>query len=288
MKWSNHLIQQCQLVLVFSLAFNTGIIPAFSLPLLGQSNNPVRPGILVTELIPPGPNPVDPTKVMQFTEPDMTGRGRPGNRKGGGSRGPCAVDPRGLIALVPNDGRGLTVSGHPTFWFRVPFRSENYHSIEFQLNEISNSSQKPSLIYETTQLATQIQPGILRIILPKTVRELEIEPKYYEWSLTLHCTDPAQVQNDDPSMVQIYGAIVRVPPDPTLAQEVQQATTERDRAAIYANHSLWFDSLTLLGNLNLTTPGAATLDWQQLLTQVGLAEIGTEPITDCCSGPSQL
>ncbi|MGL5082551.1 MAG: DUF928 domain-containing protein [Microcoleaceae cyanobacterium] len=281
MRWSKPHIQQLRLTFTLALSLSVGFpVQAQTFP--PQPVNLANP--LANSLANSTVNLNSIEQPLQFNLPDMTDRGRPGERSGGGSRGPCSIDPKELYALVPKDGRGLTVSGSPSFWFRIPYSSTDYHSLKFQLTRFWNSGKREALVYEKTLSAAEVPTGIVSIAVPETISLLETEPTYYEWSLAAYC------QNSEPNseLVEtavVYGSIVRIQPTPELTQALETAATDRDRARIYAEQGLWYDSLTVLGYLNRSSLDQPELsaDWQALLKSVGLGQIATEPLADCCN-----
>jgi hypothetical protein len=64
---------------------------------------------------------------------------------------------------------------------------------------------------------------------------------------------------------------MRVRPDPTLAQRIQQATP-KDRVALYANAGLWYETVATLVELRRARPNDNELAqaWNKLLNSVGL------------------
>ncbi|MGF1493979.1 MAG: DUF928 domain-containing protein [Microcoleaceae cyanobacterium] len=229
--------------------------------------------------------PSNPESSLEFRAPDLTGRGRPGERRGAASRGPCPIDPQDLYALVPPESQGKTISGYPTFWFRIDYPSNRYHSVRFQLRRVLRENRVAELVYEKTLPASEIPQGIVSLSLPETVRQLDAQPTYYEWSFSVYCNVPPETDEiGQQPKAMVFGSIVRVKPESELQQALQAASTERDRALVYAQYGLWYDSLTTLGQLHQADPEQAdlTLDWQALLTQADLKEIVAEPITDCC------
>ena len=61
--------------------------------------------------------------------------------------------------------------------------------------------------------------------------------------------------------------------------------TPRQRVALYAQAGIWQDALTTLGELRVRQRQDAALatDWKDLLDSVGLDNISTEAIVECCT-----
>lgn len=219
---------------------------------------------------------------------DLSGRGSPrsGNRTGGASRSLCGESQSGesLFALIPDTNVGLTVEEHPTFWFYVPDGAKKFHSMKFAL--WSDQGEK---VYETTYPVTNILPGVMSIALPPTTPALK-ENQYYNWIFTVYCEDPQQASiRTDPKRVRVRGFIQRVPVTAELQQGLNRALTPRDRAVVLARNGIWFDSLTLIGNLRRTQSAnyALAMDWSNLLEDIELEAIASKPITECCSASAR-
>ncbi|NEN95278.1 MAG: DUF928 domain-containing protein, partial [Moorea sp. SIO3I7] len=84
--------------------------------------------------------------------------------------------------------------------------------------------------------------------------------------------------------IYIDGGIKRVKEDPNLVQGLKQATPQQ-RVAIYANHRLWYETLTTLVELRRQHPNDQNLAeaWHKLLTSVGLDPIAKKPLFEQAS-----
>lgn len=219
---------------------------------------------------------------------DLSGRGSPrsGNRAGGASRSLCGGNQSGdaLFALIPDTNVGLTLEKHPTFWFYLPDGANKFHSMKFAL--WSDQGEK---VYETTYPVTNVLPGVMSITLPPSTPALQ-ENQDYNWIFTVYCEDPQQAAvRSDPKRVRVRGFIQRVPVTTELQQGLKRAVTPRDRAVILAQNGIWFDSLTLIGNLRRTQTAnyALAMDWANLLEDIELEAIASKPIIECCSAAAQ-
>jgi Domain of Unknown Function (DUF928) len=234
--------------------------------------------------------------TIVFSVPDLTGRGRPGDRSGGASRGGCKANanPKDLVALIPdtnlNPSVGLTVDEYPTFWFNVPYPANDFHAIEFELLErldgqenLPADQQEFHTVYKT-QLATALPlPGIISFRLPQTATPLEAKTTY-KWFVKVYCQAPDPEDPDTP-IVWMGGSIIRTTSSPELESELSAATSDRDRALVYARYGIWYNALTEIGNLRRA--GSATADWEKLLSDIGLNGIADKPIIDCCLAASE-
>jgi hypothetical protein len=201
----------------------------------------------------------------------------PGNRAAGGKRG-CesiskqftASQEKELTALVPvyqsPNGElvlGLTTTSHPTFWFYVPYVTTA--STEFVLqNEVGQTVYKSSVSLSRT-------PGVVKLSLPSTASLLKIGERYH-WYFNIFC-------NPQQPPVFVDGWIKRVEPKPTLKSQLEKATLKQ-RIALYATNGIWYESLTASAELRRLNP--KQIDWTNLLQSVGLNDIASEPIVDCC------
>lgn len=215
-----------------------------------------------------------------FVAPDLSGKGRPGDRRGGASRGECPanINPRELVALVPDTktspSAGLTVDAHPTFWFNIPYAAREFYAIEFILLD-----EQENTVYQTRLSDIAPLPGIASFRLPETAAPLEVG-ETYKWIVKVQCKEP---QPDDPETPPIFtrSSIIRVAPAPDLEDKLAIASTARERALIYARQGIWYNALTEIGNLRRT--GSAESEWENLLSDIELKEIAAKPLVDCCS-----
>ncbi|MBE8965120.1 DUF928 domain-containing protein [Nostocales cyanobacterium LEGE 12452] len=225
---------------------------------------------------------------VQYNQPPLSPRGAPGNRKGGGTRDghscPTLEMKERLMALVPaleseqpvSHVWGLTVEASPTLWFYVPYLPKDIKVGELELwDETDREPRNYQQIYQGTFTVTGT-PGAIALSLPPTVK---LEPdKNYHWylSLNINC-------NSENESVDVNGWIQRVKLNNTTSS--QQQSAERERVIFYAKNGIWYDALTLLGQLRRRHPETEILlaDWQKLLRDAGLEEFANKPITPCCT-----
>jgi hypothetical protein len=199
------------------------------------------------------------------------------NRSDGGSRGCQDVanqstgsEQQPLTALVPvyenKDSTsvfGLTVSANPTLWFYVPYQSK--FPGKFFLYDGEN---KP--LHEAS-FTLSGKPGVVQISLPSSV-SLQID-RQYQWYFKIYC------QRGQPP-ISVTGKIQRVNfSNPALRSQLEKATVS-NRISILAANGIWYDALTAAGELRQTTPNDG--HWPSLLRQIGLSNIASEPIVECC------
>nr|WP_290226870.1 DUF928 domain-containing protein [Trichocoleus desertorum] len=200
----------------------------------------------------------------------------PGRRQGAGSRGPGLVEclpanSGSLVALLPDTNLGLTTAAYPRFFWSVP--STNAPLMEFTLHEVDAKQANRNLIYKTT-FSTTGEAGIASLSLPTDVNLPPLKlGQDYRWSVALIC-NPGDRSQD----VTVDGWVQRVVPSSTVAQQLKQATP-RDRSFIYAQNSLWFNTIETLVDQRCARPQDADLaaSWAELMKSVNLEAIANQP-----------
>lgn len=190
--------------------------------------------------------------------------GQPTNTQGGGRRG-CKSEgkEKPLTALVPVSGWALTTAEHPTLWFYVP--EPPPLSVEFVLKDNADRT-----VYKSP-VTLSGTPGVVRLSLPSKAAPLEIGKRYH-WYFKIHC------QPDKPP-IYVDGWIKRVLLKPEIKSPLEKATP-RQRVALYAANGNWYEALTAAAELHRIDPKDS--DWATLLRSVGLDNIASEPMVDCC------
>lgn len=215
----------------------------------------------------------EPNPIFFNAPPLPPGQGAPsGRRDGGASRGNCP-DHGDLAGLVPiTDGRvwGQTTTANPTLWFYLPAAVTPAMPMELVVQDAADN-----FLYATT-LTVDVAAGNLAIALPESVTLPINEPHY--WTLALFC-DPERPE----ASVFVRGTIERV----TAARlEPLTASTERSlaQAQIYADGGMWYDALTILGELRQAdaTDADSQAAWATLLEQIGLPVAAEAPVQPCC------
>jgi hypothetical protein len=262
-----------------------------------MTNQPFRPFVSISVLLslglvfnPMPPSWAQPTRnapdgsrtSMAFEPPP--GQGMPTRTAAGGSRGTCPDTEQlsgSLTALVPNliqpqernsDQRGYTVEAKPVFYFYLPTSVGS--EAAFSLKDEDGAD-----VYQMT-LPIPSKPGIVSVKLPEDAPSLEAG-KTYRWSFGIVCMTADS--ESGPEVVFVSGDIRRIEPDATLAAQLAQADPV-ERAALYARHGIWFESLATLAALRQEQPEDLTLAsrWQELLDSVGLDAIAGQPFVECC------
>ncbi|MBD1881823.1 DUF928 domain-containing protein [Coleofasciculus sp. FACHB-T130] len=271
--------------------------PAFAEVLTVQSNAPPPPA---DRSAPAGRRQGgasrSPGTLLFKAPPPPADRSAPaGRQRGGASRGTCpaAIGEEPLTALVPatqtslNEGQSgnsplktfesvwaLTAAEAPTFWYYIPYALTPDLPVEFILQDDQGNN-----VYQTKFIASQKQPGVVKVRLPATIAPLKVG-KMYRWFFMIDC-DP-----DAPPLVE--GSVQRIAPSATLMSQLQKATP-RERVVLYAKQGIWHDALTALAELRSANPNDAALtnDWVSLLNSGGLEAIAQEPVIDCCTAQQQ-
>lgn len=209
--------------------------------------------------------------------------GAPTRRSHAGSRG-CrdsaqqhlSTKTKFLTALAPiyqtQDSEsvvwGLTTLENPHFWFYVPYQLTSNHAVEFVLQD-----DRGNYLYRTKFSGTGTLPGILSVQLPSNV-SLQTEQNY-SWHFLIYC------DSSTPSSY-VNGLIKRV--ELSRWESQLNSLTPQERAILYANEGIWYDTLTELAQLRRVAPqnDRLTDDWVSLLQSVGLEELDSEPLIPCC------
>lgn len=211
--------------------------------------------------------------LAERQEWDFTADGRSGNRDGGASRGDCpAVQPGQphITALIPTSNSGTTVAPRPTFWFYVPYSSQEATSAEFVLldRQWNVISKIPFRLPET--------PGLVGITIPATEPELEIN-NWYLWFFKLFCEEE-ESSSSSPNFVR--GWVQRIELSSALNDQLNAASPQE--YLVYANNNIWYDALAHLAELRLNNASDAALadDWIKLLGAkgIGLEKFSRESI----------
>ena len=206
-----------------------------------------------------------PAAEAQFKPPK---RGTPATTAGGATRGNsfCVTGKTPLTVLVPSSRIGLTMRARPTFFVYVPPTSAK--SAEFVLQDDQDND-----VYRTT-VELSGTPGVVSLSLPETAPALKVDQDYL-WYFSVVCQP-----NDRLKDVFVSAWVQRVKPDKKVTDSLKRAIP-RDRPAIYADASLWYDTISSLADLRRSNSRDTTLtnEWSELLDFVGLKKIAKEPLS---------
>ncbi|MGB3691349.1 MAG: DUF928 domain-containing protein [Spirulinaceae cyanobacterium] len=193
------------------------------------------------------------------------GKPAPGRTVGGGSRSDEELAK--VIPLLPSNKYGYTATSRPTFHVYLP--ESSVKQIFFSIQDKNKQS-----LYQTT-LEVSGQGGILSFTLPEDAPELELGEDYQWFFATI---EPKGILR--PDNYGVTGWVKRVAP-PTEAIANAELTSVQ-RAALYANAGIWYDTLSLIASAKLEQPNNSSLqnEWQDLLQQVDLEAVATQPLTE--------
>ena len=193
-----------------------------------------------------------------------SGTGRPDDRSPGGTRGPCeeatGIPFTPLLPVNKSGFSGYTLTGHPTFWFYVPYKSK---AISGKFS-IEGAQKNP--VYQTN-LKLPETPGFVSVSLPNTEKPLE-KNQAYRWTLALNC--PSSDPSDYPK-VWHTGTVQRIDM-PALENQLKTAKLE-ERTKLYAANSIWYDAPSDAAKISDSSQA-----WLNLLKAMGLEKLEKEPI----------
>jgi hypothetical protein len=224
---------------------------------------------------------VSTSRAQNSLSPDWnvfeTPEGAPGRRIGGGTRGNCPKNASGMIALVPENNLGLTVSTTPTFLFYVPkIEVSDPGQIEMEFLLVDESDiENPHQIYQY-RVPIPTRGGTIALTLPEDQNRTLLEPnQFYSWYFSLICNPKAL----DPSILSLGGWVKRLEPTADLVTELEDLSL-RDRLLVYQRELLWFDFIGTLVQLLQETPHDPALrqEWNNLLESVKLSEVAQSPL----------
>ncbi|AFY34688.1 DUF928 domain-containing protein [Calothrix sp. PCC 7507] len=204
-----------------------------------------------------------------FTPPP--GKGTPRQATGGASRvgtyylNPStisATEAAALIALLPENFYGTTVSERPTILVYLP--ESNAQEALFSLkDEVGNMQYQMKIpVAEKT--------GVIAIKLPANAPALAIG-KNYQWFLALKVDGTLS-----PSTPYVDGWVQRIQPSAELATAMQDQDVLK-QAIAFGKNGVWYDCVATLAAAYTAEPSNANLrkQWEELLSSASLKEIVT-------------
>ncbi|MEH1988723.1 DUF928 domain-containing protein [Nostoc sp.] len=172
------------------------------------------------------------------------------------------TQPTALIALLPQNFYGTTVSERPTILVYIP--ASNAQEAVFSLkDEVGNMQHQMNI-------SVPEKTGVIAIKLPANAPALAVG-KNYQWFLALKVDGQLS-----PSTPYVDGWIQRIQPSAELATAIQEQDALK-RATILGKNGVWYDCVATLASVYTTQPNNATLrkQWEELLSSVSLKEIVT-------------
>ncbi|MEH1823794.1 MAG: DUF928 domain-containing protein [Nostoc sp.] len=198
-----------------------------------------------------------------------TGKGAPQQASGGASRvgnyylnssTVSTTEPAALIALLPQNFYGTTVSERPTILVYLP--TSNAQEAVFSLKDEAGNMQ-----YQMN-ISVAGKTGIIPIKLPANAPALAAG-KNYQWFLALKLDGQLS-----PSTPYVDGWVQRIQPSAELATAMQEQDALK-RATAFGKNGVWYDCVATLATAYTSQPNNATLrkQWEELLSSVSLKEI---------------
>lgn len=196
------------------------------------------------------------------------------------TRGDCVATAIPLTRLMGHQTPSLylTTNSHPTFWFYVPYQPEQVTSGIFSLQDPAGLNEYWRTRFYFPETASKSVPGIVSVTLPQT--ENPLEPDFvYQWFFEFDCPTPDS-SDERTSPASINGQVQRVEVNPELEAQLNAANNLVEQAEIYAEEGFWYDVLTEVGQLYLDNPQSEAIGelWQNLLQDIGLDRVSTEPL----------
>ncbi len=207
---------------------------------------------------------INPNRQVASDLPKPPDRGSPDDRKPAGTRGDCEATSQPLTPLLPiieSGFSGFTITGYPTFWFFVPYKTSSVNSGKFVLED-----EQGNLVYRLLFKLPET-PGFVSVTLPNTEKGLELNQRY-RWVFMLNC-ESEQSSNRDHVLHE--GVVQRVDMPP-VATELQTASLD-ERINLYIKHEIWYDISTDLAEIR-KLPN----EWDKLLNAIDLPQLKGEPI----------
>jgi len=172
-----------------------------------------------------------------------------------------------MTALLPTTQHGRTAEARPTFFVYLPPTSSK--EVFFSLQDEQGNHH-----YQTI-LKISGHRGVVSITLPDEAPELEVGTNYM-WFF-------APIEPDGilrPDNAGVTGWVKRVE-SPTQDSQ-NSALNPIELATEYAKQGIWYDTLKILATAQLAQPDDAILidEWKELLEQVELNAIATQPIAE--------
>lgn len=203
-----------------------------------------------------------------------TGRGIPPGAAGGGTRGSLCGGTKPYVPLVPKGEVGLTLAAYPKLFVYVPEGTARQIKLRLFSRDGEDETEVGEINFQTSG-----QPGIVNIGFPVSQANnkfgLKID-QLYRWEAEIVCES-----DDDPSgNLTIEGWVQRVSPSGAFANLGTNNTP-----ADYANKGIWYEALAGAAKLYKDKPNDPKVkaDWEKLLSSVGLNEVATGRVIDCCT-----
>jgi Domain of Unknown Function (DUF928) len=171
----------------------------------------------------------------------------------------CKETIQPLTALLANNGSDFTTSEYPTFWFYIPYSSEEIRNIKFLLLD----GKERRTIYRTSIKLTG-KPGIIKVTIPTEQKYALKVNELYRWRLNLDCNPDKTLEPD----LEVDAWVRRKEIDSQLENELKAIPNQKYVA--YGNNNIWYDAINNLAELHFSNPNSRELSdaWRKLLTSL--------------------
>ncbi len=198
------------------------------------------------------------SRTSAVTDPPPNGN--PTGREPGSTRGPCEQGTFPFTPLLPVSDSGFsgtTLNRHPSFWFYVPYASDQGQTGRFSL-----VSQDGSEMIYRADITLPATPGFAEVAIPATAPDLQID-NTYQWQFILYCGDPAALV---PDFVIHRGTIQRIDAAALASPLATDGLTQRVRGLL--QNQVWYDATADLAAIQ-----AVPDLWAEVLTALGLTNL---------------
>ncbi|UBF30746.1 DUF928 domain-containing protein (plasmid) [Kovacikia minuta CCNUW1] len=250
----------------------------------------VLTGAVVNGAISPAPaqaqSILDRLRLLIFPPTD---RGSASNRHraaGARIRGKCSANNsesgmKDIVALIPKDNIGRTITANPTFWFYIPtfWSQASESSISDKPSQIKTgefmllNDRGEAVLKQPITVKLADQAGFSRFTLPTdpslwvSGKSLEVG-KRYNWFFSIVCD-----ANQPATNPTVEGWVERLEAPANLKTQLQQVAPA-NRYTVYVQNGDWFESITLLAENRQT----ASESWSEVLKELGLTKTVNAPI----------
>ncbi|NJN87237.1 MAG: DUF928 domain-containing protein [Leptolyngbyaceae cyanobacterium SL_7_1] len=121
--------------------------------------------------------------------------------------------------------------------------------------------------------------GIVKIQIPTAQPGLEVDKRYH-WIFSIICNSDNRSGD-----IAVDGWVRRVEVESDLARNLQKVEVDlRQQVRLYAEERLWHEMLSTMIALREANLGDQEIqaEWVELLNNVGLNEIVSQPVITCC------
>jgi hypothetical protein len=178
--------------------------------------------------------------------------------RGGANRDRCPYTAEELVAVIPVSPESQTpyleqvVTGHPTWWFYVPYPSDGIQQAEFVLVDTEER-----ILYQDS-FVLEGTPGLVSFTWPQSESPLA-HGEAYRWVFSIRC-NPGNRSGD----ATVNGWVQRATAAEAAAFEPDVPAT-LDSYLAYSENLYWFDLLAQLDTLRSENPAEFELEWTTLL-----------------------